>query len=222
MTTNPQTDRPEVDDPRVLALAKARQQRAHQNPFNAGFCPPWDGLDAQEQRLSLLDARNYLRAAIDAGLVASVPSVPTTQAADRAALAEDLRYLLNHREPRHAHEKPGVWDTSGKPCDHCARLAVARQNLAAYDAVVPAAVEEQPDTNTPRRGDPFEQWLKAHRDAAQDNPESWNVLDGILDHYRLHADTGTPLGEHACEGRTVGDCECLETPAAVAQPGKEA
>lgn len=23
-------------------------------------------------------------------------------------------------------------------------------------------------------------------------------------------DTGTPLGEHVCEGRVVGDCECLE------------
>ena len=51
-----------------------------------------------------------------------------------AALAEDLRYVLGYRSPRHAHERPGVWDTSGKPCEHCARLAAARENLAAYDA----------------------------------------------------------------------------------------
>lgn len=56
------------------------------------------------------------------------PSVAT------AALADGLRYVLNYRGPGHAHEIPGVWDTSGKPCDHCARLAMARKNLAAYDA----------------------------------------------------------------------------------------
>lgn len=51
-----------------------------------------------------------------------------------AALAEDLRYVLNYRGPDHAHEQPGIWDTSGRPCMHCARLAVARMNLADYDA----------------------------------------------------------------------------------------
>ena len=64
--------------------------------------------------------------------------------ADRAALlAEDLRYVLNYRGPGHDHERPGVWDTSGKPCTHCARLATARRNLAAYDAD-PAAVLPEP------------------------------------------------------------------------------
>lgn len=60
----------------------------------------------------------------------------TDQAA--VALAEDLRYLLNYRGPGHDHERPGIWDTSGMPCGHCARLEVARRNLAAYDAGRPA------------------------------------------------------------------------------------
>lgn len=66
-----QPARPEVDDPRVLALAQARQQIAYESPFNF-VCPPWDGLTEDEQQSSLLDAQNYLHAALKAGL-APVP-----------------------------------------------------------------------------------------------------------------------------------------------------
>ncbi|WP_309049264.1 hypothetical protein [Streptomyces sp.] len=69
-----------------------------------------------------------------------------------------------------------------------------------------------PDTETPRRGDQVEAWLKAQRDASTAWPD-WHTLDSVLDRYRLHADTRTPLGEHVCEGKVVGDCECLEQPA---------
>lgn len=65
----------------------------------------------------------------------------------------------------------------------------------------------------PRRGDHVEAWLRDQRDRHTDgftrDPE-WEALDDVLDLYRLHADTGTPLGEHVCEGRVVGDCACLE------------
>jgi hypothetical protein len=96
-------DRPEVDDPRVLALAEARQQMAHDNPFNV-VCPPWDGLSEQEQHLSLLDARNYLCAALKAGLVPTASSAVPAPAADRAALVEIAaqamreHYLVTDRE----------------------------------------------------------------------------------------------------------------------------
>jgi hypothetical protein len=63
----------------------------------------------------------------------------------------------------------------------------------------------------PRRGDQFEAWLKAQRAEFERGESPWPILDYLLDRYRLHADTGTPLGEHVCEGRTVGDCECLES-----------
>ncbi|MBP5870887.1 hypothetical protein QBB33_34910 [Streptomyces scabiei] len=85
---------------------------------------------------------------------------------------------------------------------------------------------EAPHAETrPRRGDAVEQWLKAQRDEyeVRSSPQ-WGALDEVLDTYRLHADMGASLGEHVCEGRVVGDCECLEQPAApavVAQPGKE-
>lgn len=57
----------DTTDPRVLALARARQQLAHR----AGFLPrpTWEQLTEQERTLSLLDARNYLRAAAEAGLL---------------------------------------------------------------------------------------------------------------------------------------------------------
>lgn len=52
----------------------------------------------------------------------------------------------------------------------------------------------------PRRGDHVEAWLRRQRD--QFNPHSpvWNAFDRQLDDYRLHADTRTPLHEHACDG----------------------
>lgn len=60
----------------------------------------------------------------------------------------------------------------------------------------------------PMRGDKVEAWIKAARDEqapfASFDPEarvSWYTLDGLLDAYRLHADTGTPLGEPVEEGK---------------------
>ncbi|MEV4975568.1 hypothetical protein [Streptomyces scopuliridis] len=82
------------------------------------------------------------------------------------------------------------------------------------------ADEAQQPGALPRRGDVFEQWLKAQRDEYHQTTSSeWRALDEALDTYRLHADTGTPLGEHVCEGQAVGDCECLEQqPTAGEQP----
>jgi hypothetical protein len=91
----PQPDRPEVDDPRVLALAKARQQMAYENPFNV-VCPPWEGLSSDEQQLSLLDARNYLRAALNAGLCA-----PAVSAGVAAATAAEPLCVCGHPMQQH-------------------------------------------------------------------------------------------------------------------------
>lgn len=80
------------------------------------------------------------------------------------------------------------------------------------------ADETATETPEPHRGDAFEQWLKARRDEwAPEGCQPWQILDQTLEEYRLHADTGTPLGEHVCEARVVGDCECLEQPAAGAR-----
>lgn len=60
-------DRPDLDDPRVIALAKARQQISHEGVLN----PTWDELTPDEQEGALPYARSYLYAAIRAGLIPS-------------------------------------------------------------------------------------------------------------------------------------------------------
>lgn len=70
----------------------------------------------------------------------------------------------------------------------------------------------------PRRGDPVEAWLKAQRDEYRQYCDAWTVLDTLLDEYRLHADTGTPLQEHCCEGGNVDDCAgCHDAKAAAGE-----
>lgn len=133
-TTSPQTDRP-----RALHLLEAADflRDAH---FR-------DGLSVQEIGTALRHMADeadpmvgsLARDGVDLDEIAAMPAAPSAAvspppATDRAGLAEDLRYMLGYRGPDHAHIRPGVWDTSGKPCEHCARLAVARENLAAYDA----------------------------------------------------------------------------------------
>jgi hypothetical protein len=61
----------------------------------------------------------------------------------------------------------------------------------------------------PRRGDAVETWLKAQRDLRlghDGTEEAYAAIDQLLDLYRLHADTGTPLDQHTCENGTVDDC----------------
>ncbi|MEO3795951.1 hypothetical protein ABGB14_37620 [Nonomuraea sp. B10E15] len=57
-----------LDDPSVLAPAKARQQLAH----DCAFLPTWDEPTDKEREGSLPDARNYLEPAVNAGLVPAV------------------------------------------------------------------------------------------------------------------------------------------------------
>ncbi len=79
----------------------------------------------------------------------------------------------------------------------CRALASLTHSGPGYDPAVPA------------RGDAVEAWLKGQRDALADGYgrlPAWYALDDLLDDYRLHADTGTPLGRHACAGPHC-DCE---------------
>jgi hypothetical protein len=60
----------------------------------------------------------------------------------------------------------------------------------------------------PSRDDAVAAWLKAERDRWEQHRDiEWDALDNLLDEYRLHADTRTPLNEHACSGPF---CECDE------------
>jgi len=75
--------------------------------------------------------------------------------------------------------------------------AFLRQFLAALTHSGPGY---QP-TPLPARGDHVETWLKAQRNRFDERHDTdWDVLDHVLDTYRLHADTRTPLNEHACDG----------------------
>ena len=140
--------------------------------------------------------------------------------ADRAAVAELAQAIRLTREYVGADLLPAVEGWSW----YDALRRHAPHELPADDAsrmaAVPAGSADAGHSGgetQPRRGDQFESWLKAQRDLCFDYPSAWGSVDGLLDRYRLHADTGTPLGEHVCESRMVGDCDCLETEPAAGQ-----
>lgn len=54
-----------------------------------------------------------------------------------------------------------------------------------------ASRPEAPARHQPRRGDDVEAWLKRWRGML--GGSRWLAVDAMLDEYRLHADTGTPL-----------------------------
>jgi len=45
----------------------------------------------------------------------------------------------------------------------------------------------------PHRNEDIANWIKRHRDVYWKNSRKWTALDDLLDDYREHADTGTPL-----------------------------
>jgi hypothetical protein len=99
--------------------------------------------------------------------------------------------------------------------DHLTRQA-SSASPAARDVILADAAELRSlAADHPRRGDEFEAWLKAQRDEHPRPSHAWFMVDCVLDTYRLHADTGTPLAGHVCEGKVAGDCECLEKAAVV-------
>jgi hypothetical protein len=49
------------------------------------------------------------------------------------------------------------------------------------------------NNGNPERGDAVERWLKTFRDQQSPVSDEWHTADWLLDDYRLHADTGTPL-----------------------------
>lgn len=126
--------------------------------------------------------------------------------ADRAAVLREEAARIRAHCPDHldSESAEGAW----MAC-HCA---------VADDMERRMAVEAQQQTEMqPRRGDQSEAWLKTQRDEYEvESSPQWAALDEVLDTYRLHADTGTPLSGHVCEGKVAGDCERLEQPAVVA------
>lgn len=106
------------------------------------------------------------------------------------------------------HEFTGRFDCEGADAGDLWRVVIRDGRAIKVESQIVWPEEGPPTPPLPRRGDATEAWLRAHRDRHTDghtrDPE-WEALDAALEDYRLHADTGTPLGEHACDG---AGCEC--------------
>lgn len=103
----------------------------------------------------------------------------------------------------------------GEPGAVLGRLEAA---LAGWKAIAKAHTDPPPPEAParPTTAAAVEAWLKAQRDQygwhGSNDATPWHTIDGLLDQYRLHADTGTPLDQHVCEGGNVDDCAgCYET-----------
>lgn len=97
-----------------------------------GKLTPHQARQQAEQRAEQLE--ELLRIAHDTSNRSETERARAVQRAERAeaerdALKEHLRYVLNYDGPGHCHLIPGRWDKDGSPCAHCARLAAARVAL---------------------------------------------------------------------------------------------
>jgi hypothetical protein len=161
----------------------------------------------------------------DADAVLAVLPEPT----DRTAVLREADWIVEHC-PDHGCVEPStevchceIADRLRRKAEECPECGDSGACNGGPCPLRRMADETATETPQPRRGDAFEQWLKARRDEwAPEGCQPWQILDQTLEEYRLHADTGTPLGEHVCEGKAVGDCECLEQPAAGARQDQTA
>lgn len=108
----------------------------------------------------------------------------------------DESYSIDQRQWHVVHtEGSARWEGKGDTKDQ-AYLSLLAVRLGLEPGKTPG----------PRRGDPVEAWIKRHRDECAElspadaahygthaNPPQWHALDALLDDYRDHADTGTPL-----------------------------
>lgn len=85
-------------------------------------------------------------------------------------------------------------------CAYCGLVYLTRQpqviNLQFSDQPGAAAIQFKPV-----RGDEVSRWLKAWRDSISKTEPSHGVIDAMLDDYREHADTGTPLDAEIERGK---------------------
>ncbi len=77
-------------------------------------------------------------------------------------------------------------------------MAAVRRVAAALEAAGwhgPGCPHDGPARHQAMRGDDVEAWLKHWRHEREDDlyPYAWTAIDSLLDDYRAHADTGTPL-----------------------------
>lgn len=93
------------------------------------------------------------------------------------------------------------------------RMEAIRMHVKNGSCLLPGEAKyllEQLDSHRPNRDDDVAGWLKRQRDKYRRMGEVLEsqihlAIDDLLDDYRLHADTGTPLSEEALDG---SDSEC--------------
>jgi hypothetical protein len=74
--------------------------------------------------------------------------------------------------------------------ESCKQLGrMASQALMARDQ----ALNPRAASHESRRGSDVEAWIKRHRELYGRTDDKWHAIDYMLDDYRDHADTGTPL-----------------------------
>lgn len=88
----------------------------------------------------------------------------------------------------------------------------------AFDQCVAEEVErrcgpsQSMTAHQPRRDSDVAAWLRAHRErhdySAGNGFNAWSAIDEVLDDYRLHSDTGTPLTEPSGTGVPDETCGC--------------
>lgn len=118
---------PDAERDAALRLAMARQHLAASAPLS--MCPPWGELGGHERETSLIEARNWLRAADNAGLTKR-HATP-----DAGALLERLRLiaLVMHGLDGYA----DACEDSGRHDD----AAMVRESVAEVRALLPESAD---------------------------------------------------------------------------------
>jgi hypothetical protein len=112
-------------------------------------------------------------------------------------------------------ENPATWGplehTINRACQVWSRARTEGTAGLSLAATVAGALRKAGHLNgQARRDDAVATWLKGKRDEyrqagawgpaeAAHNRTGYTILDGLLDEYRLHADTGTPLDQEVHE-----------------------
>ena len=94
-----------------------------------------------------------------------------------------------------------TWDRANASRRHGHWHDVMRERARAVLAAASPAPVVAPADHRADRGDQVAAWIKRRRDEwGGPGFGEWESLNCLLDDYRLHADTGTPLNEDADEG----------------------
>lgn len=84
-------------------------------------------------------------------------------------------------------------------CAYCGVVYLKKREGISFSSLTPDSLLRF----TPKRDDEVARWLKAWRDNFErgGTSDGWQVVDALLDDYREHADTGTPLDATIERGR---------------------